>query len=151
MDDPISASSNPPTGQMLIYQDGSLSLNVRLDGQTVWLTQKLIAQLYQVTVPTVNEHLRNLFDEGELAAQATIRKSRIVQTEASRQVSREVDHYNLEAILAVGYRVRSPRGTQFSQWATRRLSELLVKGFTLDDERSTPALLAWVVEEAIAC
>lgn len=120
---------------MLIYQDGSLSLNVRLDGQTVWLTQKLIAELYQVTVPTVNEHLRNVFDDRELGAEATIRKFRIVQIEGGRQVSREVEHYNLEAILAVGYRVRSPRGTQFRQWATSRLSELLVKGFTLDDER----------------
>jgi len=125
----------PPGGQMLIYRDGSLNLQVRLDGQTVWLTQRLIAELFQVTVPTVNEHLRNISEEGELDAGVTIRKFRIVQTEGGRQVSRDVEHYNLDVILAVGYRVRSPRGTQFRQWATAQLRELLVKGFVLDDER----------------
>jgi hypothetical protein len=125
----------PPDGQILIYKDGGLNLQVRLDGQTVWLTQKLIAELFQVSVPTVNEHLTNIYDEGELAAEATIRKFRIVQTEGSRQVSRLVDHYNLDAIVAVGLRVRSARGTTFRQWAVARLTELLTKGFTLDDER----------------
>ena len=124
-----------PGGQVLIYRDGTLSLQVRLEGQTVWLTQRLIAELYQVSVPTVNEHLANAYADGELDAAATIREFRIVQMEGARQVSRTVAHYNLDAILAVGYRVHSPRGTQFRQWATARLSELLVKGFTLDDER----------------
>jgi hypothetical protein len=124
-----------PEGQILIYQDGASRLQVRLDGHTAWLTQRLIADLFQVTIPTVNEHLKNIYDDGELNAEATIRKFRIVQTEGSRQVTRLVDHYNLEAILSVGYRVRSNRGTAFRQWATTRLSELLVKGFTLDDER----------------
>jgi hypothetical protein len=125
----------PPGGQVLIYRDGSLNLQVRLDGRTVWLTQRLIAELFQVTVPTVNEHLRDIYKEGELDTGATIRKFRIVQTEGRRQVSRDVEHYNLDMILAVGYRVRSPRGTQFRQWATAQLRELLVKGFVLDDER----------------
>jgi len=125
----------PPGGQVLIYRDGALNLQVRLEGQTVWLPQRLIAELFQVSVPTVNEHLANIYDEEELNPAATIRKFRIVQTEGTRQVARMVDHYNLDAILAVGYRVRSSRGTQFRQWATARLSELLVKGFTLDDER----------------
>lgn len=125
----------PPDGQILIYGDGGLNLQVRLDGQTVWLTQRLIAELFQVSVKTANEHLVNIYDEGELHAGATIRKFRIVQTEGAREISRLVDHYNLDAILAVGYRVRSARGTAFRQWATARLSELLVKGFTLDDER----------------
>jgi hypothetical protein len=125
----------PPGGQVLIYQDGGMNLHVRLDGQTVWLTQRLIADLYQVSVKTANEHLVNIYDEGELDATATIRKFRIVQTEGARQVARLVDHYNLDAILAVGYRVRLAHGTAFRQWATARLSELLVKGFTLDDER----------------
>ena len=124
-----------PEGQLLIYQDGSLSVQVRIEGQTVWLTQRLVAELYQVSVPTVNEHLANIYEEGELDPGATIRNFRIVQTEGARQVSRLVEHYNLPAILAVGYRVRSARGTAFRQWATARLSELLVKGFTLDDER----------------
>src|SRR5689334_12398861 len=123
----------PPPGQILIYQDGGLKLQVRLDGQTVWLPQRLIAELFQVTVPTVNEHLGNIYDDGELDAGATIRKFRIVQTEGARAVGRLVDHYNLDAILAVGYRVRSARGTAFRQWATARLAELLVKGFTIDD------------------
>ncbi|MCC6695073.1 MAG: virulence RhuM family protein [Candidatus Hydrogenedentes bacterium] len=125
----------PPEGQLLIYQDGTLNVQVRLDGQTVWLTQRALADLYQITVPTINEHLSNIYADQELDALSTIRKFRIVQMEGARQVSRLVDHYNLDAILAVGYRVRSNRGTQFRQWATSRLSELLVKGFILDDER----------------
>jgi hypothetical protein len=127
--------NQPPSGQVLIYEDGSTNLRVLLEGNTVWLTQKLLAELYQVSVKTVNEHLINIYDEEEIAPIPTIRKFRIVQSEGSRQVSRLIDHYNLEAILAVGYRVRSPVGTRFRQWATSRLSELLVKGFTMDDER----------------
>jgi len=108
----------PPEGQILIYQDGSLNLQVRLDGRTVWLPLRLIAELFQVAVPTVNEHLKNIYDEAELDRQSTIRSFRIVQREGAREVARQVDHYNLEAILAVGYRVRSYRGTAFRQWAT---------------------------------
>jgi len=127
--------SPPPSGQLLTYQDGATRLQVRLDGQTVWLTQRLLAELYQVPVPTINEHLASIYDEAELDRSATIRNFRIVQLEGSRQVTRSVDHYNLDAILAVGYRVRSARGMTFRQWATARLRELLVKGFVLDDER----------------
>nr|WP_261794469.1 virulence RhuM family protein [Comamonas testosteroni] len=94
-----------------------------------------MADLFQVSVPTINEHLKTLFADGEIQEEATIRKFRIVRQEGARQVNRQIDHYSLEAILAVGYRVRSPRGTQFRRWATERLSEYLVKGFTLDDER----------------
>jgi hypothetical protein len=112
-----------------------LKLRVRLDGQTVWLPQRLIAELFDVSVKTANEHLVNIYDEGELAPEATIRKFRIVQIEGTRQVSRLVDHYSLEAIVAVGLRVRSGRGTAFRQWSIARLTELLTKGFTLDDER----------------
>lgn len=127
-------SSN--TGELLIYQDGGGdTIRVLLEGETVWLTQRLMADLYQVGVNTVNHHVKSIYREDELAAGATIRRYRIVQTEGVRQVERLVDHYNLDMILAVGYRVRSPRGTQFRQWATARLSEYLVKGFTLDDER----------------
>lgn len=124
-----------PQGRVLIYRDGATQLQVRIEGQTVWLTQRLMAELYQVSVPTVNEHLATLYGDGELAPEATIRSYRIVRSEGSRQVSRLVEHYNLDVVLAVGYRVRSARGTAFRQWATARLSELLVKGFTLDDER----------------
>lgn len=138
--------SETPAGlsEILLYQgdDGRSRIQVRLDGGTVWLSQRLLAELYQVSVPTINEHLGNLYDEGELDPGATIRKFRIVQTEGSREVSRRVDHYNLDAILAVGYRVRSHRGTQFRRWATEHLTEYLVKGFVLDDERlrAGPAL-----------
>ncbi|MGK2897661.1 MAG: virulence RhuM family protein [Burkholderiaceae bacterium] len=132
---PEPSAPAPPDGQILIYQDGATHLQVRLEGRTVWLSQRLIAELFQVSVKTANEHLVNIYSERELDPEATIRSFRIVQTEGSRQVSRSIDHYSLEAILAVGYRVRSARGTAFRQWATARLSELLVKGFTLDDER----------------
>jgi hypothetical protein len=127
----------PTTSELVFYQgeDGRSRIQVRLDGGTVWLTQRLLADLYQVSVPTINEHLQNIFEEQELAPEATIRKFRIVQPEGKREVSRLVDHYNLDAILAVGYRVRSLRGTQFRRWATERLTEYVVKGFVLDDER----------------
>lgn len=130
-----SAHEDPVNGQILIYLDGATSLQVRLDGETVWLTQRQIAELYQVSVKTANEHLVNIYDACELEPETTIRKLRIVQREGSRDVTRVLDHYSLDAILAVGYRVRSTRGTQFRQWATARLSELLTKGFTMDDER----------------
>jgi hypothetical protein len=101
----------------------------------LWLTQALIAELFEKDVRTINEHLVNIFDEGELRREATIRKFRIVRSEGRREVAREIEHYNLDAILAVGFRVRSHRGTQFRQWAIGRLNEYLVKGFTMDDER----------------
>ena len=125
----------PSGGQMLIYRDGSLNLQVRLDGQTVWLTQAGMAELFQTSVPNINIHIRNILEEGELEQAATIKDYLIVHVEGRRSVKRSVTHYNLDMILAVGYRVRSPRGTQFRQWATAQLRELLVKGFVLDDER----------------
>lgn len=130
-------SDKPQKGEIILFQanDGNTKIQVRFEEKSVWLSQKSIAELYQVSVPSVNEHLAHIFDEGELAPETTVRKFRIVQTEGKREVSRAVDHYSLEAILAVGYRVRSPRGTQFRQWATEQLQELLVKGFVMDDER----------------
>jgi|JI10StandDraft_1071094.scaffolds.fasta_scaffold08469_9 hypothetical protein len=123
--------------EFVLYQteDGRARVQVRLHEGAVWLTQRDLADLYQVKVPTLNEHLRNLYAEGELAPEATIRQYLTVRTEGNRSVSRLVDHYALPVVLAVGYRVRSPRGTQFREWATARLSEYLVKGFTLDDDR----------------
>lgn len=125
------------TGELIFYQteDGHSRIQLRLHEGTVWLTQRLIADLYQVSVKTVNEHLQNIYDEHEIAPAATIRKFQIVQTEGTRQVTRLVDHYRLDAVLAVGYRVRSARGVQFRRWATTQLQELLVKGFVMDDER----------------
>ncbi|MBI4701314.1 MAG: virulence RhuM family protein [Deltaproteobacteria bacterium] len=126
-----------PTGEIVLYQteDGRTRLECRFVEETLWLTQALMAELFQKDVRTINEHLRNLFEEGELDPGATIRSFRIVRQEGGRQVSREIEHYSLDAILAVGYRVRSGRGTQFRIWATERLREYLVKGFTMDDER----------------
>ncbi|QOX80484.1 virulence RhuM family protein [Trichlorobacter lovleyi] len=127
----------PVKGEFLVYQtdDGRTRVECRFENETLWLSQALLAELYQKDVRTINEHLKNIFDDKELDPQATIRKFRIVQIEGAREVAREIDHYSLEAILAVGYRVRSKQGTQFRRWATERLKEYLVKGFTMDDER----------------
>jgi len=125
------------TGDLLLYQteDGRTRIECRFEGETVWLTQALMAELFDIGVGTVNHHLKEIYVEGELSPEATIRRDRIVRTEGQRTVAREIEHYDLEAILAVGFRVRSHRGTQFRKWATARLSEYLVKAFTMDDER----------------
>jgi hypothetical protein len=126
-----------PRSEIILYQteDGRTRIQCRFEHETLWLTQALIAELFEKDVRTINEHLVNIFDEGELRREATIRKFRIVRTEGKREVAREIEHYNLDVILAVGFRVRSHRGTQFRQWAIGRLNEYLVKGFTMDDER----------------
>jgi len=123
--------------QISIFQPlgDSAKIRVRIEDENVWLTQKLIAELFEVSVPTVNEHLANIYSEQELQEISTIRNFLIVQKEGNREIERESKHYNLEAILAVGYRVRSNRGTQFRKWATERLREYLIKGFVMDDER----------------
>jgi hypothetical protein len=126
-----------PSGEFLLYQteDGHTRVECRFEDDTIWLTQAQMAELFQVSVPNVNLHLKALYEEGELSADATIKSYLIVRTEGTREVRREVQHYRLEVVLAVGFRVRSPRGTQFRQWATERLSEFLQKGFVLDDRR----------------
>ncbi|WP_295447497.1 virulence RhuM family protein [uncultured Thiodictyon sp.] len=126
-----------PGGSLLIYRadDAAAPIRVLLEGDTVWLTQRQIAELYGTSVPNINQHITAIYEEEELRPEATLKKYLIVQTEGKRQIKRLLDHYNLEMIIALGYRVRSTRGTQFRQWATARLSEYLVKGFTLDDER----------------
>lgn len=127
----------PNPGEFLLYEteDGRSRVECRFIEDSLWLTQALMAELFQVKVPTINEHLKTLYADGEIRPEATIRKFLIVRQEGSRRVNRNIDHYSLDAILAVGYRVRSTRGTQFRRWATERLSEYLVKGFLLDDER----------------
>lgn len=126
-----------PNSEIILYQteDGRTRIQCRFENETLWLTQALIAELFEKDVRTINEHLVNIFDEGELLRDRTIRKFRIVRIEGKREVAREIEHYNLDAVLAVGFRVRSHRGTQFRQWAIGRLNEYLVKGFTMDDER----------------
>ncbi len=123
--------------QLIFYStpQGHMKVEVVFEGETFWLTQKRIAELFGVNVRTVNEHLKNIFALGELAKDSTIRNFRIVQTEGSRSVTREVDFYMLDAILAVGYRVNSSEAIQFRIWATNTLKEFITKGFVLDDER----------------
>lgn len=125
------------TAEFLIFtsQAGEQSIEARYEDETVWLSQKLMAELFDVDVRTISEHLKNIFDTNEIQADATIRKFRIVQTEGTRQVSRNVDFYNLDAIISVGYRVNSIRATQFLQWATQVLREFAIKGFVLDKKR----------------
>jgi len=125
----------PSGGQMLIYRDGSLNLQVRLDGETVWLTQAGMGELFQTTPQNITLHIKSIYEDGEQDEAATCKEYLQVRQEGGRQVQRALKHYNLDVILAVGYRVRSPRGTQFRQWATAQLRELLAKGFVLDDER----------------
>ena len=126
-----------PAGEFIMFAsgDGRVRVECRFESDTIWLSQAAMADLYGKDVRTINEHLMNIFSDGEIDQNSTIRKFRLVRQEGKRQVSREIEHYNLEAILAVGYRVRSSRGIQFRQWATQTLQEYLVKGFVMDDER----------------
>ncbi|OJU28642.1 MAG: cell filamentation protein Fic [Sphingobacteriales bacterium 41-5] len=123
--------------EILIYQNqtGEIKIDVRLEEETVWLTQVQLQQLFGKSKATISEHIKNVFDEGELDSSRTVRKFRTVQTEGNRSVEREVEHYNLDVIISVGYRVKSVQGTQFRIWATQRLKEYIVKGFVLNDER----------------
>jgi hypothetical protein len=125
------------TAEFLIFtgQAGEQSIEARYEDETLWLSQKLMAELFGVDVRTVSEHLKNIFGGHELAPEATIRKFRIVQQEGQREVSRAVDFYNLDAIISVGYRVNSIRATQFRQWATGVLREFAIKGYVLDRQR----------------
>lgn len=127
----------PQPSDFLLYitSNGEVRVEVFFQNETVWLTQKKMAELFDITIPTVNEHLKNIFVSGELQEKATIRDFLIVQKEGDRDVSRNVEYYNLDAIIAVGYRVNSKRATQFRIWATRVLKEYMVKGFALDDDR----------------
>jgi len=123
--------------ELILYQtvDGNTKIEVRLENETVWLTQAQIGELFQKAKSTISEHIKNVFAEGELDETSTVRNFRTVQTEGIRDVERELEYYNLDVIISVGYRVKSIRGTQFRIWATQRLREYIVKGFTLDDER----------------
>lgn len=111
------------------------SIEVRYEDETIWLTQKMMATLFDVTPPTISEHLKNIFASGELDEKATLRKFRIVQTEGTRQVNRDVDHYNLDAVISVGYRVNSIRATQFRRWATQVLKQFAIRGYVIDKKR----------------
>jgi len=123
--------------QLIIYQteSGETKIDVRFQDETVWLSQQLMAELFQTTVPNINIHIKNIFEEGELNKKATIKDFLIVRKEGTREVQRKVEYYNLDMIISVGYRIKSKVATHFRQWATRHLSEYIVKGFVLDDER----------------
>ncbi len=123
-------------GQIAIYltADGQVQLEVALEQDTVWLSQKQMADLFDKDVRTINEHVINTFEEGELAREATIRNFRIVRQEGNRQVEREIEHYNLDVIISVGYRVKSKQGTQFRIWANRILKDYLVQGYALNKQ-----------------
>lgn len=123
--------------ELILYSsdDGQTRLHLRVDGETAWLSQLEIAELFQTSKQNVSLHARNIFEDGELNPSATVKESLTVQNEGGRQVKRKLVHYNLDLILAIGYRVRSPRGVQFRQWATAHLKEFLQKGFVMDEER----------------
>ncbi len=125
------------TGQMLIYKTpkGNTKIDIQLQNETLWLNQKQIAELFQTTIPNVNMHVKNILEEGELDANPTIKDFLIVQKEGKRNVKRTIEHYNLDMVISLGYRIKSNIATQFRIWATKQLKEYIIKGFVLDDER----------------
>ena len=123
--------------EMILYhsEEGDVSVNAYIKDESIWGTQKAMAELFGVNVPDISKHLSNIYDEGELSKDATVSKMEIVQLEGTRKVSRTPDFYNLDAIISVGYRVNSKKATEFRIWATGILKEYMIKGFVLDDER----------------
>jgi hypothetical protein len=123
--------------EILIYRTdgGKVRLDVRLEDENIWLTQQMMAELFQTSVPNISMHMRNIYEEGERTEEATVKKFLTVRKEGGRQVQRKLDYYNLDMIISVGYRVNSIVATHFRIWATQRLREYIVKGFTMDDER----------------
>ncbi len=142
----------PGKGELLVYQteDGQVKLDVRLENETLWLTQPLMAELFQTSIPNISMHIRNIYEDGELAPEATVKKFLTVRQEGSRQVQRNLEYYNLDMIISVGYRVKSVIATRFRIWATERLREYIVKGFTMDDERLKQAGGGGYFEELLA-
>lgn len=128
--------NNSHSGGIIIYEgaDGAPSIEVHVEGETVWLSQSQLVELFQSSKANVSEHIKNIFTEKELQKEATVRNFRTVQNEGSRGVSRDIEHYNLDMIISLGYRIKSDIATHFRQWATARLREYLVQGFTMNDE-----------------
>ena len=127
----------PEDNSIIIYQseDGNTRIDVKFTGETVWLSQQQMAELYQSSRSNVIEHIQHIYDDGELDEESTCRKFRQVRQEGNRQVAREIPFYNLDMIISLGYRIRSVIATRFRRWATERLKEYIIKGFTMDDER----------------
>ena len=120
---------------IVIYEDGTLALSATVENETVWLSQKQMAELFDKSIKTINEHIKNIYKEGELEENSTIRKFQTVQKEGKREVQREISYYNLDVIISVGYRVKSKRGTQFRIWANRVLKDYIIKGYALNQKR----------------
>ena len=131
------ADNLPVKSEILVYQteNGRVKLDVRLDNETVWLTQQMMADLFQSSKQNISHHIQSIYDEGELFPEATVKKYLTVQKEGARQIRRDLDYYNLDMIISVGYRVKSHVATRFRIWATQRLKEYIIKGFVMDDER----------------
>ena len=135
-DEPQTISPDTPAREVVLYQtdDGNVNVSVIYYDETFWLTQKAMAELFGVNVPIISKHLQNIYEDGELFKNSTISKMETVRIEGTRQVKRTLDYYNLDAIIAVGYRVNSIKATKFRQWATATLKEYMLKGFVLNDD-----------------
>jgi hypothetical protein len=141
-----------PKGELLVYQsgDGQVKLDVRLQDETVWLTQHLMAELFQTSKQNISHHVQSILEDGELQPEATVKKYLTVRREGNRDIRRELEYYNLDMIISVGYRVKSAIATRFRIWATERLKEYIVKGFTMDDDRLKNAGNSRYFEELLA-
>lgn len=128
--------TSEPQSEILLYQteDGQTKIDVKMEGETVWLSQAQMAELFQTTTQNITLHIKNIYNEGELSEESTCKDYLQVQTEGKRAVRRNVKHYNLDVVISVGYRVKSHRGTQFRMWATQRIREYIIKGFTMNDD-----------------
>ncbi len=137
MSEKESADTDSMIGELLIYQtqEGNIKLQARLENETIWLTQQMMAELFQTTIPNVSMHIKNIYEEKELLPEATIQDFLTVRREGNRDVQRKLTYYNLDLVISVGYRIKSLIATRFRIWATERLKEYIVKGFTMDDER----------------
>ena len=142
-------SDEAPKSEIILYntEDGKTRLDVKMEGETVWLTQAQMAELFQTTKQNVSLHIQNFFTEGELQRAATVKESLTVQQEGKRSVQRRVEFYNLDVIISVGYRVKSLRGTQFRIWATQRLREYVVKGFAMEYRPAVPDVIGYLQRE----
>jgi hypothetical protein len=131
-------------GEIVFYQseDGTVRLETRLENETLWLTQQQMAQLFQTSKQNISHHIRSIYEEGELVPEATVKNYLTVQREGNRDVQRQLEHYNLDVVISVGYRVKSLIATRFHIWATRQLKEYIIKGFVMDDERLKNAPVA---------
>jgi hypothetical protein len=133
----MSQDNSPDEGDLILYAtpEGKVRVEVLYESDTFWLNQRKIAELFGVEIPTINYHLKEIYASGELKPESTLRRILRVQTEGNRQVRREIEYYNLDVIISVGYRVNSTQATHFRIWATQTLREFVIKGFVLDDER----------------